>query len=406
MEYEFLAYTTEKKIVHGTIEAISVASATEEIRRMGYSRILQLKYRPTSRLIGLLKNFRTAFYSVKNSDVLDFSRELGYLLKTGFPIIAALQLIERQTPKEAFRNILTGIIDSLRGGNTFAEALTKYPKAFSELYCNVIKTSEKSGSLDVGLTHLAGYLESQEERRRRIKSALTYPILVTVLAIGVGMLLTVYVLPSLLSIYGAVTTDLPIFTRIVAGTGNFLVNYKFHLFFGVLCIAITTFAYARLASGKRNLHILLTRLPVLGKIIVQTNLLHFCYSASMLLRAGLPINQVLRISSDVISNIKIRRAFKQVEKMVNEGQRVSAALKSIHLFPPTSVEMLAIGEGSGDLEEAFNSIAMYLDRNVNRRMDRLIGMIQPAATLVVGAIAGLIALSVISPIYSLLGSIE
>ena len=401
MAYQFKAYTLDKRVVQGTIDAASESTAEEALYRAGYQRVLSLKQmRPGLSLERLLPTL----FRVKTQDVIDFSRQLATLIESGITILTALQLLEEQAFRPVFSKVIAGLVSELRGGSSLSQALSKYPEAFSYTYCQVVKAGEQAGNLEVGLRQIAGYMERQVATAKRIRSALAYPMVVLFMAIGVFVLLITVALPPLVGLFNALGTELPWMTRSLIAISNFLTNYKFYLLGGVAIVAISIIGYLRLPAGKLTMDRLWLKLPLIGPINIQRNVGHFCRTASMLLKAGLLLPQTMSIVIQTVGNRIIRQTLKEVREKLVQGQGLSQPMAAIDLFPRLMVEMVSVGEKTGNLDSTLATLGDYYEQRVDQRVNTLISMIGPALTVGVGLIVAFIALSIITPLYSILGS--
>ena len=401
MAYQFRAYTIDKRVVQGTIDAASESTAEEALYQAGYQRVLSLKQmRPGLSLERLLPTL----FRIKTQDVIDFSRQLATLIESGITILTTLQLLEEQAFRPVFSKVIAGLVSELRGGSSLSQALSKYPQAFSYTYCQVVKAGEQAGNLEVGLRQIAGYMERQVATRKRIRGALTYPIAVLFMAIGVFVLLITVALPPLVGLFTSLGTELPWMTRSLIAISNFLTNYKFYLLGGVAIVAISIIGYLRLPAGKLTMDRLWLKLPLIGPINVQRNVGHFCRTASMLLKAGLLLPQTMSIVIQTVGNRIIRQTLKEVREKLVQGQGLSQPMAAIDLFPRLMVEMVSVGEKTGNLDSTLATLGDYYEQRVDQRVNTLISMIGPALTAGVGLIVAFIALSIITPLYSILGS--
>jgi len=402
MAYQYVAYTLDKRVTKGTIDAASERLAEEALYRAGYHRILSLKeVRPGLSLEKLLPTL----FGVKTQDVIDFSRQLATLIESGVSILTALQLLEGQASRAVFRKVIGGLVDGLRGGSSFSLALSKYPQVFSYTYCSVIKASEQAGNLEVGLRQVADYMEKRMAMVKKITRAAAYPVLVLVIAIAVFALLITVVLPPLVGLFGMLGAELPLTTRALIATATFFIDYKLYLLVGVVALVVLIVFYSRLPTGRIHMDRLMLKMPVIGSINVQRNMCQFCETISMLLKAGLPLPQIMDIVMRAMRNRVVRRALMDIREKLVQGQGLSQPMAEIDLFPRLLVEMVVVGEKTGNLDSTLATLAKYYEQRVDQRLDTLVAMIEPALTLAIGLLVGFIALSMITPLYSILGSV-
>jgi type IV pilus assembly protein PilC len=403
MAYHFTAYTLDKKIVTGTIDAASESMAEEALYQSGYHRVLSLK----EVHLGLsLEKLMPALFGARTQDVIEFSHQLATLIESGVTILAALQLLEGQASRAAFRKVIAGLVEELRGGSSFSQALSKYPQAFSFTYWQVIRASEQAGNLEAGLRQIAGYMEKQVAAKGKIKRALTYPALVLLMAIGVFALLVTVALPPLIGLFTSLGTELPLMTRLLIAIGSFLINYSLYLILGLLILIILIIGFMRLPVGKLTVDRLMLKIPLIGSINIQRNICHFCYTTSMLLSAGLLLPQIMNIVIQTVGNRVIRQALSEVREKLVQGQGLSQPMAEIDLFPRLTVEMIVVGEKTGNLESTLATVADFYEQSVDHRIDALISMIEPALTVAMGLVVLFIALSMITPLYSILRSLH
>jgi type IV pilus assembly protein PilC len=401
--YHFTAYTADKKIVQGSIDAASENMAEEALYQAGYKRILSLKeVRPPFSLETLLPSF----FGVKAQDVIDFSYQLATLIESGVGILTALELLKGQAPRPAIGKLIGGLAEELRGGSSFSQALSKYPGNFSYTYCQVVKASEQAGNLEVGLRQVAGYMEKRAATTSRVKRALAYPAVVLLMAIGVFALLVTVALPPLVNLFQSYGAELPVTTEVLIATANFLLNYKFALLLGVFLLVALLITYSRLPAGRMTIDRLKLKIPVIGAINTEQNMCHFCQVTSMLLKAGLPLPLIMEIATQTAGNLVIRRALKEVREKLIQGQGLSQPMAANDIFPKLMVEMVVVGEESGTLDSTLATLAKYYEERVEQRINTLVSMIEPALVTCIGLVVAFIALSLITPLYSILRSIK
>ena len=401
MAYWYEVYTPDKQIVQGTVDASSESMAEEILYGSGYQRILRLREIRS----GLtLERVLPQVFGVNTQQLIDFSRELATLLESGMPILTSLQLLEDQAHNAAMRKVVFGLGDQLKGGSSLSHALGKYPQAFSATYRQMIKASELTGNLAVALRQVADYMEKDTATTDRIKRAMAYPTLVLSMAIGVFILITTVAMPPLVRLFSSLGAELPLATRLFIATSDFLTNYKFYLLGVIIAIVLSMVVFIKLPTGKMAIDKLVIRIPVISRINIQRNICRFCRTASMLLKTGLPLPQIMDISIGTTENKIIRNAFTEVRKKLIQGQGLSQPMAGIVLFPRLLVDMVAIGEKTGTLDSTLNTLSDLYEQRVEQGVRTLTAMIGPLLILAVGLIVCFIAISMISPLYSILRS--
>lgn len=402
MAYRYSAYTHDKKTVQGIIDATSESAAEEALYRAGYYLVVTLKeVRHTAGLARLLPTF----YGVKSQDVIDFSRQLATLVGSGISLLTALRLLQRQAAKAALKEVIARLIAELQGGSTFSQALGKYPSVFSHTYRQMIEASEQTGRLDSGLRQITEYLEKRLAIRRKTSRAMAYPALVLVVASGVFALLITVALPPLVALFTSLGAELPWTTKAVIALADLLTKYKLHLLGGALGLITLISIYLRLPAGKLTVDRLLLSMPVIGDINVQRNMGYFCRTTSMLLKAGLRLPEIIDIASQTMGNRVIRQALSKVREKLVQGQGMSQPMAEISLFPGLMVEMVVVGENTGTMDSTLETVADFYEQSAEQRVQMLTALIEPLLTIVVGLVVIFIALSMITPLYSILKSV-
>jgi type IV pilus assembly protein PilC len=401
--YQFTAYTVDKKIVQGEIDAVSENLAEDALYQAGYKRILSLReVRPPLSPETLLPSF----FGVKPRDVIDFSHQLATLIESGVSILTALELLRGQAPRPALRKLIAGLVEELKEGSSFSQALSKYPEVFSHTYCQVVKASEQAGNLEVGLRQVAGYMEKRAATTSRIRRALSYPAIVIIMAIGVFALLVTVALPPLVDLFNSYDAALPITTTLLIAAANFIINYKFTLLWGVFILITMVMVYMKLPAGKLTMDRLKLKMPVIGPINIEQNMCHFCQLTSMLLKAGLPLPMIMDIAIQTAGNRIIRQTLTDVRDKLIQGQGLSQPMAANDLFPQLMVEMIMVGEKTGTMDSTLATLANYYEERVEQKINTLISMIEPLLTVVIGLVVAFMALSLITPLYSILRSIQ
>jgi len=280
----------------------------------------------------------------------------------------------------------------------------RYPQAFSYTYCQMVKASEQAGSLEAGLRQVASHMEKQMEAAKKIGRALAYPGLVLLMSIGVFVFMVTVALPPLVKLFTSLGARLPWTTSLVISTATFLIDYRLYLLVGLAGLVVAAAIYLRLPAGKLAMDRLMLRLPVLGSITLEHYLYRWCQSTAMMLKAGLPLPQIMDIVLPTVRNRIVHQALVEVGEGVIGGRALSQSMAATGLFPSLLVEMLAVGEKTGNLDATIETLANFYEQKVDRRVDALTAMIEPVLTIAIGLVVAFIALSMITPLYSVLQS--
>lgn len=397
MEYTYMGYTGSRQIVKGKISAADERAAVDMLSNIG-CRVVSLK--PATRLL----SFTGSLFQpkVKPSEMVTFSRQLALLLESGVGIIQALELLEAQTVDKTLKSILYQIVNDLRGGKSLSQALAQHPSVFSSLYSKLINVGEQTGSLETVLRSLADYIERQSTAMGKVRQALMYPALVLLLAIGVGGLMMGFLLKPVIDMFSKLGGALPLPTRMLVGGMQFVESYGLIILLVIVAIAVVAFMYFRTPNGRFTRDRLSLRTPLLGRLFQITELARICRSLSLLFKAGLPLPEVMALTTRATGNRVIAQALGVVEHDMLRGQGIAKPMSQLPIFLPLMVEMVKVGEETGNLDESLVIVAENFEIEADRRIQTMLGLIEPVMTIGMGLVVGFLALAVFMPIYGAL----
>lgn len=404
MIYHYQAYTQDKKIIDGMIDATSEVLAEETLYRAGYQYILSIKSVGRRQTIASLL---PTLFGVKVQDVIDFSRQLASFIESGVALPTVLQLLQEQTTKPAFKSVITEIIRELQGGSSFSQAISKYPDVFPYSYTQIIRASEQGGELESGLRQIADYMERQVKVRNSIRRASAYPTIIIIMAIGVFALLISVVMPPIYRLYSSLGVTLPLITRIIMSVAAVFTDYGLYILAGIVVLVIILVLYARSTVGKPTVDGIILKLPILGKIVIQRAMGQFCQTAFMLMHAGIQLPTIMDVAVQTVGNNRvITKALIEVKEKLLEGEGLSRPMSENALFPGTMIKMIAMGEQTGNIDSTLSTLANYYEERANQSVQSLIAMIEPTLTAVVGIGVAFILFSTILPLYAILGKLR
>jgi len=334
-------------------------------------------------------------------DLALLTRQLATLTQSGLPLEEALLAVSQQNDNPRTKSILLGVRSRVMEGHTLADGLGEFPNAFPELYRATVAAGEQSGHLDAVLERLAEFTESRQVLQQQIRNALIYPVALVVTAVAIISFMLAYVVPKVVYIFERYDTELPVLTRIMIGSSDFLRNHWLLLILGIGAIIIGTRRLLRRQGPKRRYHRLLLRLPIVGSLTQGINTARFTQTLSILAGSGVPILDSLRIASQVVVNIPMREAVREASLRVREGAMISRSLETSRLFPPMTTHLIASGEASGRLEEMLARAAANQEREVDNLVTTLLGIMQPLLVIVMAAIVLLIVLAILLPIFEI-----
>ncbi len=397
MNFSYVAYTQDKRMVKGKLAAVDERAAIDMLSTIGY-RVVSLK--PEARLLPDLSRLLQA--PVKKEELVLFSRQLALLLEAGVGIISALELLQSQTSDKTLKTTLARVIDELRAGRSFSSALAQHRNAFPPLYSRMIGVGEHTGSLEAVLRGLADHIEREITAMGKLKQAMMYPLIVLVMAIVVGVIMVFVLLPPVTQMFSALGGDLPITTKLLISGMTFIRDNGLYLMAGLVALVLLLFLFFRTPRGRRIRDGILLKIPLVGRLLHLTELSRCCRNLALLFRSGLPMTEVIKLTTQATGNAVIAEALKQVEYDMMRGRGLAAPMRGRKIFLPLMVEMTRVGEETGTIDETLNVVAENYQIEADRRTQTIIGLIEPVMTIAIGAFVGLLALAVFMPIYGAL----
>ena len=344
---------------------------------------------------------------VKTGELLVFTRQLSTIVSAGLPLLQGLDILAEQTEDANFAAVIYAIGEDVESGSSFSEALRKYPQVFPDLYVSMVRAGEAGGDLDGVLLQLADYLEAMAELRRRIKSAMTYPVAALSLILLISAGLIVWVVPQFQEIFSTLGATLPKPTLILIAASNVLRSWKVLIVIAVFIgIIMAIRAYGTTAGGRYNLDALKLRIPVFGQLQRKVSISRFTRTLSALTRSGVAILQALEIVERTAGNEVFARIVAEAGDSVRSGQTLAEPLSRSDQFPPMVTRMIAVGEKTGALEQMLTKISDFYDSEVKATVDSLTSLIEPILIMMMGIIVGGIVLALFLPIFSMSQNIK
>ena len=401
MPYKYVAYTEDRRVVEGTIDVSTEGLAKEQLWQSGY-RILSLK--ATRPVFNIHRSLPTLF-GAKPRDVIAFSRQLATLVDRGINAFSALQVLRGQIRNPAFKETVTTMIQDLQEGSSFADAISRHPQAFPSIYSRMVRVGERTGNLQIVLRQVAEYIETEKAALKRVRKAMVYPALILLVACGVVAILVTFTLPPLLEMFNEFEAQLPWVTKVLISIVGFVTGHWFYIALVVIGAVVLAVWLAKTSTGRERFDRLLLRMPLIGPIVTQREMAHLSRTMSISLDAGLPMIEIMDLAVQSTSNTVIRKALEDIRTQILEGRGLFQSMAPNELFPPLLVQMVKIGEEVGTLTKDLTTVADLYEQEVDERVDLLLSMLQPLSILILGLIVAFIAVSVIVPIYSIMGSI-
>lgn len=385
----------------GTINANSRQNAIQQLQLKGLS--VDKLVEEEKKVLGFSLGGSAKLKKVKTADLLVFTRQLSTIISAGLPLLQGLDILADQTEDPNFAVVIDAIAQDVEAGETFSDALRKYPRAFPDLYVSMVRAGEAGGDLDGVLMQLADYLEESEDLKRRIRSAMTYPVVAFSMIILIATGLIIFVVPQFAEIFGSFGKKLPAPTQFLINLSQALRTvYAWLIIFGSI-IGIISFLriYGSTEMGRYNLDQLKLRLPVFGDLIRKVSISRFTRTLSTLIKSGVPILQALEIVERTAGNEVFARAVRQSGESVRNGEALSEPLGRSGVFPPMVTRMIAVGEKTGELEAMLKKISDFYDSEVRAKVDGLTSLIEPMLIGLMGIVVGSIIVALFLPILQL-----
>lgn len=398
--YEYRALNPSGRTVKGIIDADSSKAARFKLRRNGIYPIAlrEEAFAHTERqeidLLGILRR-------IKPQAIAVVVRQLSTLLGAGLPLVESLTAVIDQVTNPALKKVITGVRERVNEGSTLADAFAQHPRVFSPLFVNMTRAGESSGALEIVLERLADFTEKQVALRNKTWAAMAYPILMTVIGIGVLGFLIGYVIPTVTQIFADFKQSLPWPTLILISVSSMLRRFWW---VATLAIAIMVFGgdrYGRTEAGRMVLDRIRLKLPIFGQLGLKIAISRFTRTLAILLKSGVPVLTALEIAKTVVNNRVLEQAIEEARDNIREGQEIAPPLRRSGLFPPLATHMMAIGEKSGKLEDMLLRVSDSFDIEVEAMVQGLTSLIEPLMIVLMGAVVGFIALSILLPIFQI-----
>ncbi|MEK6527262.1 MAG: type II secretion system F family protein [Nitrospirota bacterium] len=392
------------KTSKGTIQSGEItANSKEEV-------IAQLRRRnimPTTVTQKAKRLFSLPGGKPNDKDIVVFTRQFATMIDAGLPLVQALEILSKQTENKSLAAAITEIKANVEGGSTYADALKKHPRIFSDLYANMVAAGEAGGILDTILNRLAQYIEKAMKLKRKVKGAMVYPSVIVTVAIGVVWIILVKVVPTFAKMFSQFGGTLPLPTRIIINVSHFLAGIGGLLVLaGIIGLIVGIILFRRTEQGKKVIDTILLKLPVIGVLIRKVAVAKFTRTLGTLVGSGVPILDGLDITAKTAGNKVVESAVLYVRQAVTEGKTLAEPLAKSGVFPPMVTQMIGVGESTGAVDTMLNKIADFYDEEVDQAVSNLTAMLEPVIMVFLGATIGYIVVSMYLPIFKLITLIK
>ncbi|HEY6566863.1 MAG TPA: type II secretion system F family protein [Actinomycetota bacterium] len=387
--------------VTGTLVADNELLVLQRLREMGYTPLEVGKEKK-----GLNLEINIKAKKVKLKDLAVFSRQFATMINSGLPILRALAILSDQTANPTLATTLSSCRTDVERGASLSGAMAKHPKVFNDLYVSMVKSGETGGSLDTTLLSLAAMLEREVHLRGKIKSAMTYPVAVVGLVVLIMAAMLLFVVPQFKTIYGQLGGTLPLPTRTLLMVSDACKKYWWLVILLAIGARFALRRYKKTDKGRLTIDALKLRVPVFGNLFHKTALSRFSSTLAMLLKSGVPILQALDIVTDTVNNRVVANAVSDVQSSVREGESISKPLSKHSVFPPMVVQMIAVGEETGQVDTMLEKVAQFYDQEVEASVDALTSLIEPLLIAIIGAFVGAAVIALYMPMFNIINLVK
>jgi type IV pilus assembly protein PilC len=399
-QFKYTARNTVGKVIEGVVEAQVQKAAIDKLRGQRYT-VMTLVEMKTGEISFDLSRFNPFKGGIKGKDLAIFSRQLATLVSAGVPIVQGLTILEEQIVSPAFKKVISTVRSDIESGIAIADALKKHPKAFSELYVSMIRAGETGGVLDTILERLSNYMEAAEELKGKVKGAMVYPSVVIGVSAAVTLFLLVGVIPTFKKVFAGFGQELPFPTQILMGISDTLS----HNILIILALPVAAFfllkSWYKTEKGRESMDRFAISLPVVGDLVKKVAVAKFTRTLGTLIKSGVPILQALDTVAKTSGNRVIELTILSARESIREGEKIADPLKASGIFPPMVLQMISVGEETGNLETMLTKIADFYDQEVDTAIKAMTSLIEPLVICVMGVIVGAIVICMFLPIFEM-----
>jgi type IV pilus assembly protein PilC len=383
-----------------TVGGERVAASKEELGRM-----LQKDQITVLSIAAAKGGFSIPFLKrekVRMKDLAVYSRQLSVLIDAELPLIQSLGILEEQQKNTYFKNVIKTVKDDVEAGSTLNQAKRKHPKAFDDLYCNLIASGEQSGSLDIMLRRLSEFIEKNVKLRSKVKQAMIYPVGILIFAITVTIFMLWKVIPVFATIFRDLGAELPWITAMIVALSDFTQKYIFLIFAGMIAFFFAFRYYRSTTQGRWATDKLLLKLPLFGNLLYKVAMTRVTRTLATLISGGVPMLEAMKITSTTAGNVILESQLVEARKLISEGKTMAESFKQAGKFPTMMLQMINVGEATGTLDEMLNKLANFYDEEVDVTVASLLSILEPIMLIFIGGIVGGLVVSMYLPIFSLM----
>lgn len=397
--FQYKAIDASGKFITGSLDAGNTNDLELRLEKMDLDLVTFKQKEPGSDLFGRNK--------IGRRDLINFSFYLEQLTRAGVPILEGLADLRDGEDNPTFRDVITGLIEAIEGGNSFSQALALYPKIFDDVFISLIRVGERSGRMSHVLVDITETLKWQDELLGKARKIMTYPAVIGTLVLSVVMFMMIFVVPDIMEAIVGLGGEIPLETRILMATSLFLVDFWYLVLAAPFAIYyILKYFYRTSSSARFKLDGILLQLPIVGTVNEKIKISRFTRYFSLMFASGITVLDAINLSKGVLSNTVLEDGIERAWQQISEGSSISEAFKNIGIFPPLVVRMLRVGESSGQMDKSLDNVSYFFDRDINDSIEKMEPVLQTSLMATIGVIVMWLALSVLGPIYDTISTID
>ncbi|GGC83619.1 type II secretion system F family protein [Marinobacter halophilus] len=401
MQFSYRGKDNRGVAQQGLLNAVNADAAASELLRRGITPLTITEQQHRQSGLDRVNNLAIFRKKVSLDELIVFCRQMYALTKAGIPLIRTMRGLAETSRSPVLAEVLEDITNRLEGGNTMATAMQAHPKVFSELFIAMIHVGENTGMMDQSFKRLSEILELERDTKRRVKQALRYPTFVVIALLAALMMVNFLVIPKFASVFSKMGADLPFLTQVLVGTSNFLLNYWYLMLFAIAASGLLLRQWKNTDNGRELWDRYKLKMPIIGPLLELIMLSRFARNFATMLAAGMPITQALTVVADATDNAWIARHIKEMRYGIERGESLLRTARSSKMFTPLILQMIAVGEETGSVDDMLNKVADFYDEDVDYGLKRLAESIEPILIVAMGVLVLILALGVFLPIWDL-----
>ncbi|MBI2608375.1 MAG: type II secretion system inner membrane protein GspF [Deltaproteobacteria bacterium] len=404
--FEYKGYSHKGTAIKGKIDADTEKNARAKLRRQNIFPTEIIERTVFAQTQKKTKGLKLQIGGrIKLMDIVTMTKQFATLVGAHIPIVETLTALSRQVENERLRIVLTDIKEKVNAGQSLAKALALHPKVFSKIYINMVQVGEASGTLDIVMARLADFTEAQMKLKNKITSAMAYPAIMVLAAMGLFVLIFTFVLPNIMALFEGSEVTLPLITTLSIDFGNFVIGNWYLVTGGLFLLFIIFKRYIKTEKGLKHYHRFLLRAPIFGKLIQMIAISRFTRTLGTLLSSGVPLLTSMDIVKNIVNNIMITEALEKARTAIQEGKSIARPLEESEYFPPMVVHMISVGEKTGELEKMLNTVANTYDTEVETHIETMTSLLTPVMTIFMAAMVLFLMVAIILPAMDLMQTV-